>query len=329
MKIHNRGARVIFCAIVIAVVLRVPAAAQIVTIPVWHTSFVYNSTTYPVELIGADPSLGATTVIANEIVPMRFVFSDGKVLDGSSETTALISSPIFASAPFASGTTQYGDAVLRAEFWQSAQSSSYHVLLAAPVIEPTYSLQVPAADGSTSTGPRGQIRGVLDFDWFVKSEEPMIISQLGISPTTLTIFLTKNIRLQDGGSSFGGEHFSFDVRLGAERDRYTTVWAGASPGVVDSMSHEINEWAHDPFNENAVPPWFTPGTTGCNKHLEDADPLVGTLFKINGYELQDVAYVDWFAREVPSVALGGNYDVLGRFAAPASDCQFAPRRRYR
>jgi hypothetical protein len=327
MNIHDRGVRVIFCAVAIAVGLRSPAAAQTVTIPIWHTSFTYNSTTYPIDIVGADPSLGTTTSITNEIVPLRLVFADGTVLDASTETPALIASPIYASAPFASGTTQYSDAVLRAEFWQSAQSSGYHVLLAPPTVEPTYVLQVPAADGTTSIGPRGEVKGVLDFDWFVKSEEPMIISQLGLAPTTLTVFLTKNIRLKQGGSSFGGEHFSFDVHRGDERDRYTTVWAGVSAGVVDSMSHEINEWVHDPFNENAVPPWVRPGTTGCNKHLEVGDPLVGTVFTMDGYVLQDIAYVDWFAREIPSVALNGNYDVLGRFVVPASDCQ-SPSRRF-
>jgi hypothetical protein len=321
MKIFDRGVQPIFCAIALAVGLQSPAAAQTVTVPIWHTSFVYSSTTYPIEIVGADPALGATTLIANEIVPLRLVFSDGNVLDASTETTALTASPIYVSAPFPSGTTQYGDAVLRSEFWQSAQSSGYHVLLAPPTVAPTYSLQVPAADGFTSTGPHGLVKGVLDFDWFVRAEEPVIVSNLGIPPTALTIFLTKNVRLQSGGSSFAGEHFSFDVRVGQERDRFTTVWAGASPGDVDSMSHEINEWVHDPFNENAVPPWMMPGSNGCDKHLEVADPLTGKLFKISGYVLQDVAYVDWFAREIPSAALNGNYDVLGRLIAPASDCQ--------
>jgi len=325
MKIYDRGVQSIFCAIVVAFGLRSPAAAQTVTIPIWHTSFVYNSTTYPIEIVGADPNIGTTTLIANSIVPLRLVFSDGHVLDASAETAALIASPIYASASFPSGTTQYGDAVLRAEFWQSAQSSNYHVLLATPTVEPTYSLQVPAVDGFTSDGPRGQVKGVVDFAWFVKTEEPMIVSQLSLPPTTLTIFLTKDIRLQNGRSSYGGEHYSFDVHRGSERDRFTTVWAGATASSIDSMSHEINEWVHDPFNENAVPPWLMPGTDGCNKHLEVGDPLTGTLFKIGGYVLQDVAYVDWFAREVPSVALNGNYDVLGRLAAPASDCQQTKR----
>ena len=321
MNIHHRGARCICWAIVVAVGFRSPAAAHTVTIPIWHTSFVYNSTTYPIEIVGTDPATGATTLVASEIVPLRVVFSNGQALDASAETTALIASPIYASGSFADGATQFGDAVLRAEFWQSAQSSGYHVLLAPPAVEPAYTLQVPAADGSTSTGLHGVVKGVVDFDWFVKAEEPIIVSQLAIPPTMLTIFLTKNIRLQNGRSSYGGEHFSFDVQQGDERERFTTVWAGATPGDVNSMSHEIAEWLHDPFNENAVPPWATPGTMGCNKHLEVADPLVGTLFKVNGYVMQDVAYVDWFAREVPSVALNGNYDVLGRFTAPAADCQ--------
>ncbi len=298
-----------------------PAAAQVLTVPLWHTSFVYDGTTYPIEIVGADPSLGTTTLVSNVIVPIRATFPDGTVLDASGDSLDLIASPIYSAAPFASGLTQYADSVLRAEFWEFAQSSDYHVLLNTPSIEPAVALAIPAGDGSVSVGPLGEKKGVVDFDWFIKTEEPLIIGQLGISPTSLTVFLTKNIRLQQGNASFGGEHYSFDVDGTGIRERFTTVWAGATAGETNSISHEINEWVHDPFNENAVPQWAIPGANDCNKHLEVGDPLVGTLFKIDGYVLQDIAYVDWFSRQVPSAALGGRYDVLGKFTVPSPPCQ--------
>ena len=58
----------------------------------------------------------------------------------------------------------------------------------------------------------------------------------------------------------------------------------------------------------------------CNNFLEVGDPLEGVTFKAGGYILQDVAYVEWFSRQQPSMALGGQYDVLGKFTAPAQDC---------
>jgi hypothetical protein len=86
------------------------------------------------------------------------------------------------------------------------------------------------------------------------------------------------------------------------------------------MSHEINEWANDPFNDNVVPSWRIPGVNDCNTTLEVGDPLVGVTFHAGGFVLQDVAYVEWFSRQQPSMALGGQYDVLGKFASPAQDC---------
>jgi hypothetical protein len=98
------------------------------------------------------------------------------------------------------------------------------------------------------------------------------------------------------------------------------VWAGVGAGAADTMSHELNEWANDPFNDNVVPMWEKPGTRDCNSHLEDGDPLTGVTFRAGGYVLQDVAYVQWFSRQVPSKAVGGRYDVRGKFRTVAPDC---------
>jgi hypothetical protein len=86
------------------------------------------------------------------------------------------------------------------------------------------------------------------------------------------------------------------------------------------MSHEVNEWANDPYNDNAVPPWKIPDVDDCNKFLEVADPLIGVRFSAGGYVLQDAAYVEWFSRQMPSMALGGRYDFLGRFKVVAHSC---------
>lgn len=312
------------CACAIAVLLTAPQAVAAQTIPVWSSSFSFNGIVYDIQLVGSNPTRGGTTtVIVNAIVPMKVVFADGTTLDASADVNPLIASPIYQNTVFQSGTTQYADAVLRAELWPAVQGSDYHVLLATPIIEPLYLLSVPAADGSASTGPRGEVTGTLDYDWFVKVVQPAVVALLGVSPTALTIFLTHNIRLKQPGNTccFHGNHTAFYVRTPAGRNRFTTVWAGVDPGNVSTMSHEINEWANDPFNENVVPGWSNPKSHGCGTHLEVGDPLAGETFRAAGYFLQDIAYVQWFSRQSPSMALGGQYDVRGKLTTTAEDCK--------
>jgi hypothetical protein len=290
---------------------------------VWDSSFSFNGVIYNIQLVGSNPSRGGTTtLIANTILPMKVSFADGNTLDATRDVQPLLASPIYTSTAFQSGTTQYADAVLRAELWPAVMGDNYHVLLDTPDVEPLYLLSVPSEDGFTTIGPQGQVTGTVDYDWFVKVVQPAILAQLGVSPTSLTIFLTHNLRLKQPGNTccFHGNHSSFTVRTPAGHDRYTTVWAGVGSDDVSTMSHEINEWANDPFNENVVPAWRKPGTHDCNHHLEVGDPLAGVTFHAGGFVLQDIAYVEWFSRQSPSMALGGQYDVRGKLTTVAADC---------
>ena len=49
---------------------------------------------------------------------------------------------------------------------------------------------------------------------------------------------------------------------------------------IHALSHEIAEWADDPFVNNAVEPWLTPTAPqyGCTSVLETGDPVVGIGF---------------------------------------------------
>ena len=89
---------------------------------------------------------------------------------------------------------------------------------------------------------------------------------------------------------------------------------------IAALSHEIAEWYNNPFVSNMVPPWETPPAYPCNNRLEVGDPLVGTTFADNGYHLQDEAFLSWFARQVPSMGLGGMYSFLGTLTAPPPIC---------
>ena len=107
------------------------------SVPNWTGQFTSAGTTYPYTMVGTDPGAGsATTRIPVTIVPLKLTFSTGQSLDGTKRVKAVKRSPLFQDARFASGTTQYGDAMRRAEFWDEvkAKSPHYHVRLAPPTV---------------------------------------------------------------------------------------------------------------------------------------------------------------------------------------------------
>src|SRR6266480_7525499 len=100
-------------------------------------------------MVGTDPAHGsATTVVTTEIISLRLMFSNGIVLDPTTDQyggvtilQSVINSPIFQPANFSAGSTglgytQFGDAFQRGNFWNlvSTRAPDYHVLLGQPQI---------------------------------------------------------------------------------------------------------------------------------------------------------------------------------------------------
>jgi hypothetical protein len=113
-------------------------------------------------------------------------------------------------------------------------------------------------------------------------------------------------------------------------------WSGwrdygpALPSWVDlrgkALSHEIVEWAADPFLSNIVPPWLlSRATAQCYPLLEDADPVEQMNIGITGPDgrvtvVTNAVTLSWFARQSPSQALFGLYDLTGQVTQPAPAC---------
>ena len=53
---------------------------------------------------------------------------------------------------------------------------------------------------------------------------------------------------------------------------------------IHALSHELAEWADDPFVNNYVNPWLTPTAPqyGCTDVLETGDPVVAIGFTLPG-----------------------------------------------
>ncbi|GHO58654.1 hypothetical protein [Ktedonobacter robiniae] len=288
----------------------------------WTSSFDYNGTTYPYTMVGTDPKLGsATTTIPVKIVPLKVVIGSN-VFDGSNNVHAVINSPLFSNTSFATGDTQYTDAIQRGSFWNTIQQSSpdYHVLLGKPKVEKEVTINVDASHGGLLIFSNSYYGNIGDINWWDGMMQQLLQTEQA-SPNELTIFLSYDVLIQGG---VGGYHSTTGQGVSGDTtyawSSYFDPYLFSGFSDVAALSHELSEWMSDPYTNNTVPTWSVPNEPqyGCSPVLEDGDPLVGTIFKENGYTLQDEAFFSWFARQSPSIGYQGNYSYLDTFKSYSS-----------
>jgi hypothetical protein len=300
-------------------------------------------------IVGTDPSLGAaTTTIPTTIVPLKIVFSSGVVIDGTTTVPATINSPLFQTADYTVGgtdvgTTQYGDAIQRGEFWNlpGFDQTGYHVLLGQPTVQPTVTVTVPAGKGSAFRLRSGGLLGVVDLNFFNGVLATLVPN---FTADQLPIFVTDNVFLSPGGGLTGccilGFHNSEGPPIKTARTfiyaafTESGTFGGNTILDVQPLSHEVAEWLNDPFvgtpllgGINLIAPAVLPGTGGaCIINFETGDPLEAPPIvftqTINGttYHLQDEALLPWYLHTNPSFSLNGTYSFLGAFKTPSTLC---------
>jgi hypothetical protein len=271
---------------------------------------------------------------------------------------------------------QLQDVTQRSQF--NKVGTGYHLLLGQPTVHPTVTLKVPAGKGSAFVSGRGIVYGLLDSYWF-STQMMNILGSNQIDSTHLPIVLTDNVMLFDaktGGNccTIGYHGAAIPIGVGAgstngkgKQQVQTFIFSAYStPGLfggtdyiadIHALSHEVAEWADDPFVNNWVNPWVTPTAPqyGCTPILETGDPVVGIGFNIgsntfpadklaNGaaspyddgtWHPEDEALLPWFSREAPNrtaektqtpSANIGRYTLMGDlnpyagFRAPATGC---------
>jgi probable HAF family extracellular repeat protein len=326
------------------------------TIPHWSDTFTYQGLEYKYTMVGTDPKLGSqTTVIPTEIIPLRFVFPDGSVLDASTDPVdgetaiqRIIESPIFQNYNFVIGgtnvgNTQFGDAYQRANFWNlvSTRSPNYHVLLGQPAVLGTQTVIVPAEmDRSTINPQTGQLRRRVDENYFLDVQETLI-TQLNISPQTLPILVWGNVTTDISAA----EHPTASTPNGIVPYIGTSYRSGSNGffdfgGDILPLSHEVVEWMDDPFLNSYTPGWnfaFDGPSPRCASSfidaLEVADPVEfhresEILLPTSSftYHVTDAVFLDFFTRNSRSQSINGQYDLFnihlqdGRQVSPTADC---------
>lgn len=304
----------------------------------------------PFTMVGTDPSIAGagTTNISAVIIPVNFSFSAAGVVmspesiscgDNATALSRTQNSPLFTNIPWSDGqislgTTQFGDAFQRANFWNlvSAGSPNYHVMLQPVTVLPTITVDVPvgigAVLGPSPTCPVQPFGGVPVS--FMDSVVASTIASQHITADTVPIFLSYDMQyFPQTGGTFLGYHSVQGSQTYIVASYLDSGYAGL-PGVLASdvavLSHEIGEWMDDPLGNNLVSPaWGGFGIqTSCGDHLEVGDPLTGSNFAVVtpqfAYHFQELAYFSWFARTAPSLAVNGRYSMQGSFDTYAPPC---------
>lgn len=250
--------------------------------------------------------------------------------------TVMRDSPLFRSADFNFGgtdvgTTQAIDAFQRANFWNTIDHSTYHVLLSPVRVLPAITLNAPSPEKGSGglaldlptliPGFCGRIAlvDIFTIDNFVTSQFASLLSQ-GVNPSNLPIFMFYNTAfpIGDPTSLFNccaaGYHNAVNVGTKAnpviqtyspedfDMTGFFINFSGSPVLDVEIASHELGEWMDDPLGNNPVPAW---GNTGqvqgfCQNNLEVGDPLTGDeaprIAMPNGftYHLQELAFFSWF-----------------------------------
>jgi hypothetical protein len=276
---------------------------------------------------------------------------------------------------------QLQDATMRAQF---NKYGSYHLSLN-PVVHDPITIVVPGNKGALLMSGRGVVIADINIQWWATRIQNLNTALGYIDPTHLPIYLTNDVVNFIGTDPTNccviGFHGAGPVPSGNENaygpghgegNQAVQTWAFASylsPGVyarpnggvywalqdIHPLSHEIAEWADDPFINNFVQPWLTPTAPqyGCTNILETGDPVVAIGFAMgtNGYEQgpnpngtqsadgyyhpEDEALLPWFMRTAPNTVSEptqspstnvGRYTFMGDlnpfsgFRAPATGC---------
>jgi hypothetical protein len=346
------------------------------------------SVTVPVDITPIVVNVAGQTFDGNGVVAATLA-SPQFALNDYGSTTAATAAGSFPNAPAlvqgpggvlsqgdAGLQLQLEDATMRAQFNKTG-ASNYHLILS-PHVLPAVTINVPQHQGSLIVSGRGVVGAQVDIAWWSSQIKNL---ETKADPTHLPLYLTDNVFLYlsniPGNCCVIGYHGTFSTGGGqgpgggnGNQPVQTFAWASyVQPGFysranggtywalqdIHAISHEIAEWADDPFVNNTVEPWLTPTAPqyGCTGVLETGDPVVGIGFAMGtnsyfqnanpdgsvsydgSFHPEDEALLPWFLRLAPNTVSEptqtpspniGRYTFMGDlnpfpgFRQPATGC---------
>ncbi len=336
----------------------------------------------PIKVVIAGRTFDGSGVVGATLASPQFADGDYGSTTAATAAGAFPNSPAMVKGPGgalsqadAGVPLQLQDATMRAQFDKTGKSP-YHLRLH-PNVLPPVTITVPSNQGGLLQSGRGVVFASVDIGWWSAQITNL---ESSADPTHLPLYLTDDVMLHSGksltdccvigyhGTTAAGNRLGYGKSQGNAAVQ-TFAWASyVSPGLysrpdggtdwalqdIHAISHEIAEWADDPFVNNGVEPWVTPTAPqyGCTSVLETGDPVVGIGFaqgtntfrqgpNPNGtqradgaYHPEDEALFPWFLRLPPNATgseptqsgSGGRYTFMGDlnpfpgFRQPATGC---------
>ena len=238
------------------------------------------------------------------------------------------------------------DATMRAQF--NKVGTDYHLVLDTPVVHDAVTINVPDDQGTTLTSPGGITYGDVAAHWFATRVQNQLGRLAYLDPTRLALFVTYDVVLFNGDDPMAtccviGAHGAGPAtgqtngpgHGNGNQPVQTYVWSSwLTAGFfgnksnwakrdIHGLSHEIVEWANDPFVDNTVQGWSW--ANACNYELETGDPVVGigwaqgantfdqNKYSDGAYHPEDEVFVPWFMRSTPETQPSQHGSAIGRY----------------
>ncbi|HEX9362190.1 MAG TPA: hypothetical protein VGA47_00190 [Candidatus Dormibacteraeota bacterium] len=302
-------------------------------------------------------------VIGSPLFQSNIDYSSTRALTHANGTPWFRPAPLSQFPLSANNTGQLIDATMRSQF--NKVGSGYHLVLDTGVLYDPVTIDVPREHGITVVTPGNVVFADVDVSWF-QARVQNLLARLHLDPTHLTILLTKDVLLyvdndplhccvlgaHGAGHATGGENGP--VNGMGNQPVQTFVWSSwLSPGLfgprmwinkdISVLTHEITEWAADPFNTNTVQRWKADNAPqyGCSDLLEVGDPTFNLGFAVGPFDatgegtfhIQEEAFLPWFMHIAPNtisqraqITADGRYTFMGDlnpfpwFHRPADTC---------
>lgn len=320
------------------------------TISTWSSNVTagQNGVNYPFTVVGGSPLAGVAKTLKVIEIPLNITFTNTG--DNYNPTTSTCGQPISPAAGLLAGpdfnktgkstgsatvgSSQFTDKLMRESFWNvTGFNSLYHVRLkgSEPAVENVSVTNFPEIAPGTCNA-LGEI-DVNTWDSFIQTQVIPGLHSFGVNSTDFPVFLTKNVVFYSGSTAnccILGYHSAFNSPAsGGNAQTYgiadwdTSGEFGSKVADNSAASHEIGEWAMDPYVNNATPSWGHTGqVSGCQANLEVGDPLSGTLdaATLSGihYHVQELALFGWFFDFNSGV--NGYYSMKDTFKTGATLC---------
>ena len=254
---------------------------QTISLPMFTSHATVAGTNYTYTLLGNDPAKGGTTTIPTVLAAIRLTIeapmdAAGRkaVLDAGPVANQVIASPIFADYQFTSGTTQYADAIMRADFHGQLGSGDWHTRLGQPKVI-TVNIDVPVGLGYVLTSKKtGRMLAMVDLR-FMQQELFKQLPKDAVAAGTLLVAVARDTTYYVNADATQCCHwgtYGVDTSAGARQPFVLGTYLDPNVADVDAdvqpIAQQLARFFRDPLHDplyrgargapvpgNAFPAW--------------------------------------------------------------------------